>query len=442
MRQSVRHSFPNSIFYCAKRICNPPSDGADYKSAWHNLVLNTRFSGDCLGQLLVGFFILILVTTGCAAPTATPLPPPTAPNPTNQPTRQPTDNPPGRPTDPPTVRPSDQPTRQPTDVPTPTTIPSPTPEPAQLIQLMEGGCCASPGWYSDSETILFIDKPNPDAPTGFYSVNLNQPNTSALWSKRIAFYTSQFDFAQIPEQAGTRLIRVSDGKELRVKNGGRSVSFSPDRTQIAWTETRDTFPIENRVSNIMLAPLDFDGAGVGQAKRLTQVLRGGVSGWLDNHRLLLNGRLSRDTEESTTYVYNLTTGASTTLFTAERSRLTTVSRNGTWLAYVIVNDADPTHNGLWVIRTDGTDAKKLDLIGAAQWRDDSHLVIAAFEMNAPTHAFYEYDTANGTITRLTPPTMPFKIASGDWAISPDGAKIVFVNAADNNLWLWKFATAR
>ena len=244
--------------------------------------------------------------------------------------------------------------------------------------------------------------------------------------------------AQIPEQAGTRLIRESDDKEIRIKNGGRSVSLSPDRTQMVWTETRDTFPIENRVSNIMLAPLDFDGAGAGPAKRLTQVLRGGVSGWLDDHRLLLNGRLSRDTEESTTFVYDLTTGKQTTLFAAERSRLATVSRDGSWLAYSIVNDADATRNGLWVIRTDGTGSKKLDRFGAAQWRDDSHLVIAPFEMNAATHAFYEYDAETGSTRRLTPPDMPFKIAGGDWAISPDGAKIVFVNAADNNLWLWKF----
>lgn len=329
------------------------------------------------------------------------------------------------------------PSGQPTNLPSATSAPTATPPSAQLIRLMQNGCCASPGWYSDSQTILFLDKPDANAPAGMYSVKLDAPDTSVLWSQRIAFYTREFDFAQIPEPAGTRLIRVSDGKEIRIKNGGRSVSLSPDRKQIAWSETRDTFPIENRVSNILLAPLDFDGAGVGTAKRLTQVLRGGVSGWLDNHRLLLSGRLSRDTEESATFVYDATTGASTTLFTAERSRLTTLSRDGSWLAYTIVNDADPARNGLWVVRTDGTAAKKLDLFGAAQWRNDTHLVIAPFVMNAPSHAFYDYDTASGNLQRLTPPSLPFKIASGDWAISPDGAKIVFVNAADNNLWLWK-----
>lgn len=389
----------------------------------------------------------MVLATACAAPapTAQPAPVVTAQSANFQPTQAPNNTPTKGPISnlqSPTTQPPNNPTSQPpTPKPTepPTRVPSPTPVPAQLIQLMDGACCASPGWYSDSETILYIDKPTEDAPVGLYSVNINAPNRSELWNERIAFYTREFDYAQIPEKAGTRVIRVSDGKQVRVPNGGRTVSLSPDRTRIVWTETRETFPIEERVSNIMLAPINFDGEGVGEAQRLTQVLRGGVSGWLDNNRLLMNGRLSRDTEDSTTLVYDLTTDKQTVIFTAERSRLTTVSRDGKWLAYVITNDKDPERDGLWVIRTDGTENTKLDLFGAAQWRDGTRLVIAPFEMGTPSHSFYEYDIETGKTRRLTPPSEPFKVASGDWTISPDGDKIVFVNAADNNLWLWRLA---
>ncbi len=397
------------------------------------------------------FLLFILLFAACAAPAPAATPTNTANPPTLAQTRAPaqtTAPPPGNAqsqnivataTLPPTQRPTARPPLPPSDTPAPTPLPSPTRASAQLIQLMDGACCSSPGWFSDSETILFIDKPNADAPTGMYAVNLNAPMQSKLWNERIAFYTREFDYAQIPEAAGTRLIRTTDGKEIRIKNGGRTVTFSPDRTRVVWTETRETFPIENRVSSIMLAPIDFDGTGVGEAERVLQILRGGVSGWLDNHRLLVNGRLARDTEDSTTFVYDLDTGKQTVMFTAERSRLTTISRGGTWLAFVIVNDKDATRDGLWVIRTDGTNAKKLELFGAAQWRNDTHLIIAPFALNAPTHAFYDYDVETGATQRLTPATQPFKITSGDWAVSPDGQKIVFVNAADNNLWLWKFS---
>jgi Tol biopolymer transport system component len=59
-------------------------------------------------------------------------------------------------------------------------------------------------------------------------------------------------------------------------------------------------------------------------------------------------------------------------------------------------------------------------------------------MNTPSHAFYEFNVETGESRRLTPPDQPFKIASGDWSLSPDGNKIVFANAADNNIWVWQF----
>ena len=337
-----------------------------------------------------------------------------------------------------TAAPAPTQTRAPTQTPAPThtasPIPPPTRVPAQLSQLMDGGCCVNPSWLPDSARVVFIDKPAADARTGLYQVAIDKPMTSTLWTERIAFYTSDYAYAQIPEQAGTRVIRVRDGQEWRIKNGGRSVQISPDRTRLAWTETRETFPIENRVSNIMLANLDGS-----EPKRLLQVLRGGVNSWLDENRLLVNGRASRETIESTLFVYDVRDGSRTDIVRAERLRLTAPSRGGSWIAYAITNDADASRNGLWVVRSDGTGVRKLDFFGPLQWRDDTHFIYVPFEMNAPSHAFYEYDVVTNESRRLTPPDAPFKIASGDWAVSPDGAKIIFVNAADNNLWLWQFA---
>ncbi len=324
-----------------------------------------------------------------------------------------------------------------TETPTPTLIPTLDVSPtrlyngARLFQLMEGGCCVSPMWSPNSDAVLFIDKPNADAPTGMYQVKLDAPKQETLWSERVAFYTRELDYAQIPEQAGTRLIRVSDGSEVRIKNGGRQVQLSPDRTRIVWSESRDTYPIENRVTNIVVANIDGTNP-----KQVTQILRGGVSGWLDNNRLLLNGRASRDTEDTTVFVYDLRDGSRTEIVRAERLRLTSASRDGSWIAYVITNDKDAARNGLWVVRSDGTGAKKLDFFWGLQWRDGSRFIYTPFEMYAPSHAFVEYDAESGTSRRLTPESQPFKIASGDWAVSPDGKKIVFVNAADNNLWVW------
>lgn len=290
-----------------------------------------------------------------------------------------------------------------------------------------------PMWSADSQSVLFIDKPTADAPSGIYRVALNAPNKSELWSERVAFYTPQLDYAQIPEQAGTRLIRVSDGTEFRIKNGGRQVLISPDRTHIVWSESRDTFPTENRVSNIILANVDGSNP-----KQILQILRGGVTAWLDNDRLLMSGRASRSTEDTTVFIYNLKDGSRTNIVTALRLRVTIPSRDGSWIAYTIVDDQESTRNGLWVVRSDGTGVKKLDVYGPLQWIDGSRFIYVPFDVGAPSHSFWEYDAETGQTRRLTPEGQPFKIAGGDWAVSTDGNKIVFVNAADMNLWVWEF----
>lgn len=382
-------------------------------------------------------FSIFFLITACAAPAPMPTPPaPTAaPRPTllaqstiARPTETRVANAPASSASL-TATPNALPTNRPTDEPT--LEPTATPVPARFTQLMDGGCCVNPGWLPDSQSIVFIDKPQADAPAGMYRVNVAEPNASALWSERIAFYTRDFEYAQIPEPVGTRLIRTSNGQEWRIKNGGRSVQISPDRTRIVWTETRETFPLENRVSNIMLANLDGS-----DAKPILQVLRGGVSGWLDENRLLVNGRASRESFDTTLFVYDLRDESRVEIARAERIRLTAPSPDGNWIAYALTNEPNAARSGLWLARADGTETRKLDFFGPVQWRDAAHLIYAPFAMDV-AHAFFEYDVETDESRRLTPPDQPFTIASGDWSVSPDGKKIVLVNAADNNLWLWQ-----
>lgn len=382
------------------------------------------------------FLIFFVFLSACAAPAFAPTLPPLSDAPRPTVVAQSTA---ARPTSAPAERATDVPSATPEPIGTPTPAPTATPVPAQFTQLTDGGCCVSPGWLPDSESIVFIDKPQADTPVGMYRVRLDMPLQSVLWNQRIASYTPEFDYAQIPEQAGTRLVRVSDGQEWRIKTGGRSVQISPDRTRIVWTETRETFPIENRLSNIMLANLDGS-----EPKRILQVLRGGVSGWLDDNRLLMNGRASRDTFDTTQFVYDLRDESRVEIARSERIRITAPSPDGSWIVYGITNDPDAGKNGLWLARTDGTETRKLDFFGPVQWRDATRLIYVPFEPGEAqsntkqTHAFFEYDVTTGEARRLTPPDEPFTIASGDWDVSPDGKKIVLVNAADNNLWLWQF----
>jgi hypothetical protein len=61
------------------------------------------------------------------------------------------------------------------------------------------------------------------------------------------------------------------------------------------------------------------------------------------------------------------------------------------------------------------------------------------EPGAASNEVWQVDAGSGIALRLTEPAFaPFKIAGGDWRVSPDGESFVFVSAADKALWLLIF----
>lgn len=362
--------------------------------------------------------IALAACDGAAAPA--PPTPPVAQS-SNAPTTQSTNKP--------TIAPSAVPTLAPTATLRPTPTPAPT-----LKQLTDGKCCTQPFWSADAKQVLFIDKPDAKAPTGIYAVDVAAPTAPKLFTERIAFYTSDMQYTQSLDATFTTIERVSDGQKWKIRTGGRTVLLSPDRTRVVWSETPQTnAPFETRVTTVMGA--NFDGS---DARPITQLLRGGVTAWLDNQRLLLTARQNRNSQEVTLYVYSLADGSTTELAKSERLRSAFPSPTGEWVLYSINFDQNAEQSGLWLIHPDGSARKKLDFFGAYQWRDGHRLIYVPLELDQPSHVFWEYDANTGARRPLTNPALtPFKIANGDWVLSPDGTKIVFLNAADLNLWLWE-----
>ncbi len=374
---------------------------------------------------MLGLWTLLVACE--AAPTVAP----------TQPINTPPNPPTHTPTTIPTYTPTSQPTRTPTpQPPTPTLTSTPTPTPS-LKRLTSGGCCTQPFWSPDSRQVLFIDKPDEQTPTGIYAVDITQPMTPKLFSTRIANFTDDFQYATYIEGAFTIIEQVGDGQRWRIRTGGRPVLLSPDRTRVAWNETPQTSaPNDTRVTTVMGA--NRDGS---DARPVTSLLRGGVIAWLDDTRLLMNARLKRDSQEVTLFVFSLADGSRSELAKSERLRGVIISPSGSWVAYQIAFDTkNPQDNGLWLVKPNGSSAPtKLDFFGPVQWRDANRFVYVPLEINVASHAFYEYDTRTNLARRLTDPqATPFKIANGDWHVSPDGNKIVFLNAQDLNLWLWEF----
>jgi Tol biopolymer transport system component len=219
------------------------------------------------------------------------------------------------------------------------------------------------------------------------------------------------------------------------------VFISPDETRIAWAVTNNDAPSSQQITTLWLANLDGSGA-----QQIATLPRGGLSGWVSDGVLLISSRQSLEAREQTFSALSLADGARTELARAERLRGQALSPSGGWLVYYITFDADPSRNGLWLVSTGGGQSIQLGagLFGSYQWRpcagrcapEDDRLLIVPLQPDAEFHRLVEIDPNTGDVVQLTDPAVtPFKIANGDWRVSPDGRQIAFVESSDRNIWL-------
>ena len=129
------------------------------------------------------------------------------------------------------------------------------------------------------------------------------------------------------------------------------------------------------------------------------------------------------------------------MFSHRRLRDAQISPGGSWIALFLTfsDDDEETENGLWVVSADGATRRKLDVpgFGAYRWRDDNTLLFIPMRTSAEdSMQLWAVDVSTNQNWPLTnPDTLFFSISNGDWNVSPDGRQVVFVNSADQNIWL-------
>jgi dipeptidyl aminopeptidase/acylaminoacyl peptidase len=211
--------------------------------------------------------------------------------------------------------------------------------------------------------------------------------------------------------------------------------LSPGRKHIAWQVSNDA-PFERLITHVWVA--DLDGSN---ARPVATLPRGSLGGWISDGVLLLRGRETLESRDQILSTLSLADGKTVELVRSERVRGSLVAPNGQWMAYFVALDEDPAQNGLWVVRTDGTERRQLEreLFGSYQWQDNRRLLIIPFRPEATFHELWEVDVETGGTRRVTDPAItPFKIANGDWRVSPDGRHVAFVESRDRNLWVITF----
>lgn len=311
-------------------------------------------------------------------------------------------------------------------------------ESVRFTQLTQSGCCVQPFFSSDGGRVLFLDRPAPSAAAGIYGVRVDRPLTPpelmteklGPFSRDMRYSASLVNGRTVVERSGAEPVRWT------IDNGGRSVSFSPNGERLVWSVSPGAAGnFDRRRTDIWTAAID--GSGV---RKVATRYGGGVTAWLpDGERVLIAGRAKLSDASSTAAILDLRDGTLRDLFPVERWRAALISPDGRRLIYYVAGAREKGKGGVFLVDlTAATPVpQRLDFFGAYRWRDASRLLYVPLTPGAPSNELWQYDASTGRSERLVAAAAgsPLHIAGGDWDVSPDGRRIVFVSARDRALWV-------
>jgi len=309
--------------------------------------------------------------------------------------------------------------------PEPTATPTPT-----LRRLTSNGCCVQPFWSPDGSQVWFVDRPSAHQPGGLYGIGLAGGDPQFV-TDRLGIFSLNGALIAYPQTGQTIIERLATGERWAAPAEGRAIQFSPDGAQIAWQVASDSANFDRRLVEIWAAHVDGSNA-----RAVTRLIGGSLAGWFpDNARVLVSGRETNEADPFLASIH-VADGAFVGIVRGASLRGASLSPGGGWVAYQVSFSGDAARDGLWIARADGSETRKLALFGAYRWRAEGQLMVVPLEMGAASHRLVQVEAVSGEIARLTDPrSLAFRIAGGDWALAPDGKRLVFVNAADRNLWL-------
>lgn len=302
---------------------------------------------------------------------------------------------------------------------------------AEARQLTEGDCCVLPRWTTDSEWILYIDRPDEEQPAGIYGIPADGGEASLI-SARIGVFSANLSLVAYPEASQTYIERWVDGNRWTIPAEGRAVHFAPDNRLVAWeVGSRAITDPDLRQKQIWVSNLDGS-----HARELVTVHGGGFISWAEGGRsFLVSGRLSPP-DPAGIWRISPVDGAGRLLMEVVRPRSVLVSPGGDWVAFLVAFEPDGDRNGLWVARLDGSRTFKLPVIGSYRWRREGELLIIPYDGAGKDPYLLQFDLTGGEVFQLTDPEKTrLPIGNNDWEPSPDGKRIVFLSALDGNLWL-------
>jgi hypothetical protein len=292
--------------------------------------------------------------------------------------------------------------------------------------ISSAGCCVSPFWNKDSSRVLFIDKPNAD-PAAIYGIDASNPSTPQREFSQVVRLSLSEQFA-ILNGTNTMLERLATGE--RVSIPATSVLFSPSEKQVAWTVSGQSARFDTVQTTVFVANLSLEPKfRLSNTRAVAVLYGGGLSGWLGEQALLLNGKQKAATRDRDLMQLDLKTKNLKTFSSALNFRGLSVSPNGQNVLYYVAFDSQ-TKNGLFALNTRTGQKQKLPWFGSYRFRDASRVVFIPMQ-SSQTHVLLEWDLRTGKQRKLA--DLQSKVAGDDWQLSPNGSSVVFVSGSRINV---------
>ena len=323
--------------------------------------------------------------------------------------------------------------------PTPTATQPPTPTPApELTQLTQGGCCVQPFWSPDSEQVLYIDRPELDLPSGIWGITI-QGGEPEFITDQVGLYSDDMRLRAFLQNGQTGVEDTQTGEQWTIPSEGRAVSFSPNGEWVVWTAGQAGPPFDSAQRDVWVSRINGS-----EARKLFSVAGGGFAGWFPDGKMLVSGRSALEESGQVFWIVSSLDEQPEKLMEISadgRIRGVEISPNGKWLAYMHSISSEGNQNGLWIVNTETGDRQRLNTFGAYQWRDGDRLMVIPLDLNGTAHRLQQVEASSGEITAITDPSVtPFRVANGDWYVSPNGERIGFVSAEDQNIWVLNLPT--
>jgi len=312
---------------------------------------------------------------------------------------------------------------------------------ATLTRLTDGGCCRDPVWHPDGTRVLYTDTIPGQQLAGTYAVPADGGGQPSMFWPSVATLSPDGARIAFPDFAAnvTRVQEFGKSSTATLVNNTAYVWFSTDGRQLAWLERAPgTQPSSNvdRLIRIWTANADGTNARI----RGTDVRAGEVAWFPDGQRLIFAGR-DRDGGNPGVYTLNVMDGTLTRIVTAFSPRAVHLAPDGQSLVYLAALEESPDANGLFLVRLDTGERRKLPLIGGVRWLPDSSgLIVLPTQADSGVDALVRINAATLTVTPLTDrAALPFRVAQDEWQLAPDGTRIAFTSLDDRNIYVLRFA---